>query len=402
MCTERIRSYLSRYGATQAHSVPTPGQAYDNAVVIPCYDEPSGCLDNVLGAVAGVPLGLVVVNAPDDAPAAALGRTRKFWNSLGGRTVGAFQWARTPGGVNVLAIDCASPGRQLPRREGVGLARKIGADVACALFAGGAIRSPWLYFTDADVRLPTNYLRRPPERPGSLVMPYRHQACEQLASRAVAYELHLRYYVDRLRHAGSPYAFHTIGSTIAIHAEVYAKVRGVPRRNAGEDFYLLNKAAKAAPVFAPSGPEIVIRARLSNRVPFGTGPALQAMDDAQLFESYAPESFDLLQEARRHIDQGVSPGARTRRLLEELGYYRQLESARVRIRHSHTLSKAMHQWFDGFRTLRFIHLARRHHPDRPLAPTLAELYGPGDPAALLNRLRQRQRHSDRAFGVQPV
>ena len=374
-----------------------PGRTHDNAVVIPCYDEDPEYLDSALGPVEGSPLAIVVVNAPDDAPAAPLARTRALWRSLAGEISGNFHWASTAGGIDVLAIDRASPGRQIPRRQGVGLARKIGADIACALFARGALRSPWLHFTDADVRLPADYLHHPPARPGSLVMPYRHEAAGPVEARAERYELHLRYYVDRLRHAGSPYAFHTIGSTIAIHAQVYAKVRGVPRRNAGEDFYLLNKAAKVAPVFVATRPEIAIRARLSHRVPFGTGPALRAMGDSLAYPSYAHESFDLLREAIRFIDHGTAMQPRTQRLLEELGFFHRLERAQTQYRAPHTLRKAMHQWFDAFRTLRFIHLARRYHPDRPLTPMLDELYGSGDHLALL---KHRERQARRTFGLQ--
>ena len=409
VCTDTVRSdavnidavsrYLARYGETEAGAVPVPRRRYDHVVVIPCYDENPDCLDDTLSLVEGSLLAVVVVNAPDNAPPEPLARTRTLWRRLAGTNNGVFQWARTNGSIDVLAIDRTNPGRQIPRRQGVGLARKIGSDAACVLIAGGAIRSPWIYLTDADVRLPPDYFRYPPARAGSVVMPYRHEAADGLAARAERYELHLRYYVDRLRHAGSPYAFHTIGSAIAMHAEVYAKVRGVPRRNAGEDFYLLNKAAKIAPVYAVVRPEIVIRARLSNRVPFGTGPALRAMRDASSFASYACESFDLLREAIGLIDHGTPIQSHTHRLLEELGFFRRLESAQAQYRHPHRLRRAMHEWFDAFRTLRFIHLSRRHHPDRPLAPMLNELYGSGEHLALL---QHRERQAQRTFGVRPA
>ena len=399
MCTETVSRYLARYGEPVANTVPSPRHTYENAVVIPCYDEEAHCLDAALARVEGSPLVIAVINAPDDAPAASQARTHAHWQSLSGVSDGSFRWSRTDGGIDVLAIDRAGPGRQIPGRQGVGLARKIGADVACALITRGVIRSPWLHFTDADVRLPQDYLQHPPPGAGTLVLPYRHEAPGPLAPQAECYELHLRYYVDRLRYAGSPYAFHTIGSTIAIHADVYAKVRGVPRRNAGEDFYLLNKAAKVAPVFAVTRPEIVIRARLSNRVPFGTGPALQAMGDVSSFTSYAVESFDLLREAIGSIDHSATVQPRTRRLLDELGFFRRLERARAQCRRPDTLRKAMHQWFDAFRTLRFIHLARRYHPDRPLIPMLDDLYGNGDHLALLSK---REQLAERTFGLQPA
>jgi hypothetical protein len=47
----------------------------------------------------------------------------------------------------LLVIDRASPGHELPPRQGVGLARKIAADLALALLAGGSIESPWIHCT---------------------------------------------------------------------------------------------------------------------------------------------------------------------------------------------------------------------------------------------------------------
>ena len=87
---------------------------------------------------------------------------------------------------------------------------------------------------------------------------------------------------------------------------------------------------------------------------------------------------------------------RTERLLDELGFFHRLERAQTQHRSSHTLRKAMHQWFDAFRTLRFIHLARRHHPDRPLTPMLDELYGSSDHLDLLKR---RERQAGHTFGL---
>ncbi len=202
------------------------------------------------------------------------------------------------------------------------------------------------------------------------------------------YELHLRYYVNRLRWAGSPYAFHTIGSTIAIHADTYAKVRGAPKRNAGEDFHLLNKAAKVAPIHRLSRPEIRIEARRSTRVPFGTGPALRRMRADGQPLSYAPESFSRLAEVIAHIDCGVPLPGQSAALLEELGYPRFRTQALRQYRRPETLRKATHQWFDGLRTLRFIHLARRFHPDQPLIESLNSLFGPIDHLAHLKALEQ--------------
>ena len=58
---------------------------------------------------------------------------------------------------------------------------------------------------------------------------------------AAAYECHLRYYVEALRFAGFPHAYHTIGSAMAVRPEAYMKQGGMNRRKAEKIFYFLNK-----------------------------------------------------------------------------------------------------------------------------------------------------------------
>ena len=68
---------------------------------------------------------------------------------------------------------------------------------------------------------------------------------DQFCNTATAlYELRLHHYVLGLEYAGSPYAYHTLGSCLAVKADAYAQVRGFPKRAGAEDFYLLNKLAK--------------------------------------------------------------------------------------------------------------------------------------------------------------
>ena len=53
--------------------------------------------------------------------------------------------------------------RTLPNSQGVGLARKHGADFVLGLWAEGKLSSDWIYCTDADVRMPEDYFREPQE-----------------------------------------------------------------------------------------------------------------------------------------------------------------------------------------------------------------------------------------------
>ncbi|MXW51327.1 MAG: hypothetical protein F4X81_12285 [Gammaproteobacteria bacterium] len=345
-------------------------------------------MSDLLGRLDASALVILVVNAPSDAGAKARHRTEAFWRALGGVDDEPFHFSRWRRQLDLLAVNRAAPNRLIPRRQGVGLARKIAADMACALIAAGRINSPWIHMTDADAELPADYFAHVPSRPGCALHPFRHEAPPELADAMRLYELHLRYYVNRLRWAGSPYAFHTIGSTISIHADTYVNVRGVPKRNAGEDFHLLNKAAKVAPIHRLSHPEIRLKARLSTRVPFGTGPALSRMIGDDRPPSYAPESFNRLAEVIAHIDSAAPLSNESAALLEEMGYPRFRNQAQRQRRRPETLRKATHEWFDGLRTLRFIHLARRFHPDQPLAESLNRLFGAVDHLAHLKALER--------------
>ena len=181
---------------------------------------------------------------------------------------------------DLLLIDRAEPGRTLPPKQGVGLARKIGADVALAWIADGSVETPLIWSTDADVVVPPDYFTRPLHASldaSAFVFPFTHRLEGDASQRAAmrSYDQYLRYYLDGLRRAGSPYAFHTIGSTLCVGATAYAQVRGFPKRQAGEDFYLLNKLAKVGSIVTLTGQPIELSGRTSDRVPFGTGAAVR-------------------------------------------------------------------------------------------------------------------------------
>lgn len=193
---------------------------------------------------------------------------------------------------NVLAIDRSSPGLELPAKNGVGLARKIGCDLALKLWTSGYVKYPWVFTTDADAQVPKDYFIDVPkdEQLGALLYDFIHlppQGATSLHESALkAYDRYLHYYVDGLRQAGSPYAYHTIGSTLSFSLVSYAMVRGFSRRQAGEDFYLLNKMAKIAPVRQRSGGKIILSGRISQRTPFGTGQSVAKI--LALFEQGKP------------------------------------------------------------------------------------------------------------------
>ncbi len=357
-----IRQYLNRY-AEDMHPESDRG-TYQHALVVPLYDEDPCSIDRILTKISGTPLVVAVVNVPDDAPIPARERTRKLLPELTDRP-------------DTIVVDRASAGHELPRRQGVGLARKIGTDLALKIYAAGQIRSPWLYQTDADAILPANYFDVPLPDRGAVVFGHTHKSPDpDLQAAADLYDAHMNHYVAGLKRAGSTYAFQTLGSTIAIHAETYAGVRGYPRRNAAEDFYLLNKTAKTDGVTSIDDVCVTLYARTSERVPFGTGPALkQILEDrkrGEPYRSYHPGTFDLLDKALRYLEllterpDVSSDNEKVAAVFSDLGF----ETLRPRLidkyRSPERRAEVLIQWFDGFRTLRFIHEARRWFPDQPL------------------------------------
>ena len=293
-----------------------------HVLVVPVCNEESTIL-RPLPTATGRSLMILVVNESESAQPDVSLANRAFADRVNARFERQWQ-SGSPAGLtlfsdpasprDVLLVDRFSEGLRFAGKGGVGCARKTGADIASALYHQQRTDSPWIHCSDADVALPDHYFSAaseigPENRTdiAALIYPFRHVAPgngvdDRVVRMSRLYEYSLRYYVAGLNYARSPYAFHTIGSTMAVHAEHYAKVRGFPRREAGEDFYLLNKLAKVGSIRtlvegAECGP-ISIAARRSDRVPFGTGAAVGKMmqfnDPAREFLLYHPAVFGLL------------------------------------------------------------------------------------------------------------
>jgi hypothetical protein len=168
--------------------------------------------------------------------------------------------------------------------------------------------------------------------------------------------LSLHHYVLGLQSAGSPYAFHTLGSSLAVSIESYVSGRGFPKRMAGEDFYLLNKVAKLGAVWRADGAPILLSGRPSHRVPFGTGPAIRRIQEAENeFKLFDPAVFDALSAVLQAMRTGGPLPHRA--ILEGLGY-RVVERHLHKNRNEAQRLTHLHTWFDGFKTLKFIHQVR--------------------------------------------
>jgi hypothetical protein len=351
-------------------------QHYDYCLIIPAYRESAGLLQR-LEELAGAQPGLLVIlvlNQPDSDNSAdanrklreALAATREVQRHC----IGSLR--QLAGESHLLVIERGLP---LPAKQGVGLARKIGCDIALALQANGNLQSRWLHNSDADATLPGDYFQAAEQYCSEVAIthPFVHTLPQDksLALATYLYDLRLHYYVYGLRYASSPYDFHTLGSCISVDAASYAAVRGFPRRNAAEDFYLLNKLAKLGEVARPTAPLITLMGRDSDRVPFGTGPAVAELSRAsaplQSKLYYHPDCFRALRALLGNL-QGLFDGSELDALsglplaavaaLKQQGIEKALSHCREHGADLASWEKHFHLWFDGFRTLKFIHAMR--------------------------------------------
>lgn len=396
MMEKAVAKYLARHAEPEAALAGNVRSEFGDVLVVPAYGEVESFLA-MLGSVAAGSRGDVLVILVLNARADSGQQVHEANQSLRGKLA-----ERLPASVpiegdavlsyplergNLLVIDRAVPGRYLPAGQGVGLARKIGFDLAIALRAAGRVGSPWISSTDADTVLPRDYFDRTegadPEVTGAAIYPFAHRfaAEPRLAEAGRLYEISLRYYVLGLEWARSPYAYHSMGSCLAIPAISYARVRGFPMRNALEDFYALNKLAKVGLIARLPGEPIALEGRISERVPISTGKALldlvSSRKSLEAFSLYHPLVFAHLAAWLRalaaiarsggSLDTALAglpeenPFFRADLLvgtLEKLGAFQAVREAVGTSKDEETLLRRLHTWFDAFKTLKLIHALR--------------------------------------------
>ncbi len=391
-----VAKYLARSAEPETSLAGKFAGDFGDVLVVPAYGEVETFLAT-LGSVAsserGDVLVILVLNARSDSPDEVHESNetlrRRLASDLPAATPvgeeGSLSYPLERG--RLLLIERATPGRYLPAGQGIGLARKIGFDLALALRQAGRIASPWISSTDADTILPRDYFDRTkgvdPDAIGAAIYPFEHRFADEprLAEAGRLYEISLRYYVLGLEWAGSPYAYHSMGSCLAIPAVSYARVRGFPLRNALEDFYALNKLAKVGAIARLSGAPVGLEGRISERVPISTGQALSELVSGKkslsAFPLYHPLVFAhlavwlrvLAAIARSGGDFQGALGELPREnpffqpdllleALERLGALRAVRDAIGRSKEEKSLLTRLHTWFDAFKTLKLIHALR--------------------------------------------
>ena len=377
---------------------------FDACIVIPALGESAGLPQTLNSLSLNAPellsrtLLVIVVNQRSDADPA-----------LRNDNLETLAWLRNhpDDRLNLSWVDACSFGSELPLRQGVGLARKIGFDLALTQLNWQG--RPLLVSLDADTLVNRHYLGAlfthfRSARQGAAVIPFRHQAAESCAQEQAIrrYELYLRSYVYGLSLAGSPYAYASIGSAFACTAEAYIQAGGMNRRLAGEDFYFLQQLAKTCGISELNGGLVSPSPRISARTPFGTGMAVrsQSVDGISSFSFCDKSAFTLLKNWLSLVCKHWHASAdhvllRAKELDQQLASFlinlnftavwRQLQ-ANCSVQDQ--FIRSFHCWFDGLRT-------------RQLLTTLSSLQ-PTSELELINELFRWGGLEDRESAVEQL
>ncbi len=275
----------------------------------------------------------------------------------------------------------------LPAKQaGVGLARKIGMDEAIRRFSKMGNENGTIVCFDADCLCTPNYLfeihefyTKKPDAISAQVFfehPLEGKLNSDVYDAIVNYELHLRYYKNAMHFVGFPFDFHTVGSCITVRSEAYQKQGGMNRRKAGEDFYFLQKIVQLGAIGSINNATVFPSPRPSNRVPFGTGKAINAMlhNQTDAYFTYNTKSFVAFKDfVLKVTDFYNQPEIKSiinalpdsiRGYCMHIQFELQLAKIRKNCRTKSQFLKSFYNWFNGFLALKYVHFAReRYHED---------------------------------------
>jgi hypothetical protein len=266
--------------------------------------------------------------------------------------------------------------KDLPaKKAGVGLARKIGMDEAARRFQLIG-KNGILICLDADCLVREDYLIRifqyfkdhPDKECASVYFEHPvdgNKYPKEVYRSIVDYELHLRYLRQAQVYIDLPFAYHTVGSAMAVRSDAYLVQGGMNTRQAGEDFYFLHKFTRINKCGSINNTAVFPSPRPSGRVPFGTGKAIQKALDGTDQKTYNLGSFELL---RPWISNPETiPSQELNSYLTKNKWLTISQRIRGNTASEDSYRKQFFQCFDAFKLIKYLHFMRdRSYPDQPV------------------------------------
>ncbi len=360
--------YLDRFSEREQLIPEKPNSDLGLIVVIPCCNESDliSSLKSLLNCdrpQKSVEV-IVVINASENAENEVFQQNKKTYTE-------ASDWISRNNSDELKFFLIVE--NNLPKKHaGVGLARKIGMDEAVRRLPDDGV----IVCFDADATCDDNYLveiekhfKQHPKSPACSIH-FEHpidgkQFSKENYNGILQYELHLRYYKNALSYAGLPYAFHTIGSSMAVRSNAYQKQNGMNKRKAGEDFYFLQKLIPLGGFTEIKTTRVIPSPRVSDRVPFGTGRAMQEWlgNNSSELTTYNINSFQDLKTFVRVVPElfqncDVVIPESIKLFLQEIDYAESLPKIRANSTSQKHFVKLFFNWFNAFKVLKYVHFAR--------------------------------------------
>lgn len=350
-------------------------------VVIPCLNEPeiARTLESLWTCepVNSMTEVIVTVNDSEDSSSAVKRFNEDTYQNL-------LDWKKNNDRQNLVFHPIYAPSVHA-KHAGAGMARKIGMDEAIRRFNAVSRPEGVIVSLDADCLVSPNYLRRiekvflQNKSCFAVTINFRHRMEETNDPKQrlgiQLYEDYLHYYKQALEYAGFPNSIYTIGSAFAVRAEAYVKQGGMNRRQAGEDFYFLQKLTKLGTIDEINDACVYPSARVSDRVPFGTGAAITKwMNDSEdLAVTYNFKAFLDLKELMERVDilfrvstencnNFISSMPKpVQEYLQTLGFAEKVAEINGNSSSLPSFRKRFFQFFDAFIILRFLNMAHQQH-----------------------------------------
>ncbi|MBO5235503.1 MAG: glycosyltransferase [Spirochaetaceae bacterium] len=275
-------------------------------------------------------------------------------------------------------LDCCTEGFEIPSNQGVGYCRKIGMDYALKI--GAKV----LVCLDGDTLVSKNYCSvlldfASKKNPYAALIPFKHQTAESLDQRngIQLYESFMKKHSSKLKKTGTIYYQTALGPTIVCSVKAYIAVGGMNQKLAGEDFYFFQALVKnkGTPLEVLDS-MVYPSARISYRVPFGTGQVISSIcgktlnSKEQLYKDGYPNLaykiiFEFIQYIKQCCKKKLSSGElkpilekklpEIQLFLQDEEFYILWEKLLVNNKKSENLERAFHCWFDGLKIIRLIH-----------------------------------------------
>ncbi len=271
-------------------------------------------------------------------------------------------------------------------KGGVGWARKLVMDEAARRLDQEGI----LVCLDGDCTVSGNYLQvlydyfigQTSCDAASIHFEHKLDLPDKRVKEAIAqYELHLRYLVAALRWAGHPFAFHTIGSSMAVRRKAYLLQGGMNTRQAGEDFYFLQKFIEIESLHEIKDTTVYPSSRISGRVPFGTGRAMQSLlqapgewmtTDIEVFRLIKPllAGVDRIRQIFKEDQRAVTLDLLSEalglhewviRFLDHIGFVEQCREISAQTTNTAAFRRRFFRYFNSFMMIRYMHFISQHY-----------------------------------------